>query len=79
MPQISTAEEALAIVNQLPAEERARLISKLAENLVQDLQPRQPGRPFRGILAHLGPAPSAEDIDEVRRDMMKGFAEGDDW
>jgi hypothetical protein len=79
MPQISTAEEALAIVNQLPAEEQARLIGLVAQNLVKHEPPHQPGRPFRGILAHLGPAPSAEEIDEVRRDMMQGFAEGDDW
>ncbi len=30
----------------------------------------KPFRTFSGALAHLGPAPSAEEIDEVRRDML---------
>jgi len=29
-----------------------------------------------GILAKYGPAPSAEEIDENRRDMFKNFGEG---
>jgi len=79
MPTITTAEEALALVNQLPREEKARLIGKLAEDLAQDAKQRQPKRDFYGALAHLDPAPSAEEIDEVRREMWAGFGEGDDW
>jgi hypothetical protein len=79
MIEIKTMEEALAIVNQLPAKEKARLIGKLAEELADEKLPQQPGNPFRGILSRLGSAPSAEEIDEVRREMWAGFAEGDDW
>lgn len=79
MATITTAEEAFAMLNGLPATEKARLIGKLAENLAQAAKPRQPGRPFHGILAHLGQAPSAEDIDEVRREMWAGFGAGDDF
>ena len=28
-----------------------------------------------GLLAHYGPGPSAEEIDENRREMFRGFAE----
>jgi hypothetical protein len=79
MPNITTAEEALAIVNQLSPAEKARLIGKLAEDLAQETKQQQPKRDFYGALSHLGPAPSAEDIDEVRREMWAGFAEGDDY
>ncbi len=78
MLNITTAEEALAILNQLSPEEKARLIGRLAEDLANHVQLPQAHRPFRGILAHLGPAPSAEDIDEVRREMWAGFGEGDE-
>lgn len=37
---------------------------------------RKPLKTGRGILAKYGPAPSAEDIDENRRDMFRGFGEG---
>lgn len=41
-------------------------------------QPDTPGRTLktgRGMLAKYGPAPSAEEIDENRKDMFRGFAE----
>jgi hypothetical protein len=37
----------------------------------------QPAKPFKsgyGMLAKYGPAPSAEEIDENRREMFRGFA-----
>jgi hypothetical protein len=37
--------------------------------------PRKPLKSARGILAKYGPGPSAEEIDENRRDMFKGFGE----
>jgi hypothetical protein len=35
----------------------------------------QPLKSAYGILAEYGPAPSAEEIDENRRDMFRGFGE----
>jgi hypothetical protein len=38
----------------------------------------EPGQPFEtgyGMLAKYGPAPSAEEIDENRRDMFRNFAQ----
>jgi len=33
----------------------------------------RPGKSLFGILKHLGPAPSEEDIEEVRREMLANF------
>ncbi len=35
----------------------------------------KPLRSAYGLLAEFGPAPSAEEIDENRRDMFRGFGE----
>lgn len=49
--------------------------------LEEALAPKHEGRPVvplktgRGMLAKYGPAPSAEEIDENRRDMFHGFGE----
>ena len=37
--------------------------------------PRQPLKTGRGMLAKYGPAPSAEEIDENRKEMFLGFGE----
>jgi hypothetical protein len=44
----------------------------------EESEPAQTGQPFQsgyGMLAKYGPAPSAEEIDENRREMFGGFAE----
>ncbi len=57
-----------------PAEQQ-----RLATTLLNKLAalPSTPRRSLRGVLAHLGPAPSAEDIDEVRREMWANFPRDD--
>ena len=35
----------------------------------------KPKKSAYGLLAHHGPGPSAEEIDENRREMFRGFAE----
>ena len=49
-------------------------LGKLAEESPV-ASPRKPLKTGRGMLAKYGPAPSAEEIDENRRDMFHGFAE----
>jgi len=47
---------------------------KLAD---ETCEPEQPAKPFKsgyGMLAKYGPAPSAEEIDENRREMFRSFA-----
>jgi hypothetical protein len=48
-------------------------LGKLAEEA--PAAARKPLKTGRGMLAKYGPAPSAEDIDENRKDMFRGFAE----
>jgi hypothetical protein len=41
---------------------------------------KRPKRSSYGVLAKYGPAPSAEEIDENRRDMFRNFARDDgEW
>lgn len=49
-------------------------LGKLAEESPADA-PRKPLKTGRGMLAKYGPAPSAEEIDENRKDMFRGFGE----
>jgi len=49
-------------------------LQKLAD---EESGPVDPGKPFKsgyGMLAKYGPAPSAEEIDENRREMFRSFA-----
>jgi hypothetical protein len=48
-------------------------LGKLAEDAPDAA--RKPLKTGRGMFAKYGPAPSAEDIDENRKDMFRGFAE----
>jgi hypothetical protein len=47
-------------------------LGKLAE---ESPAPRKPLKTGRGMLAKYGRAPSAEEIDENRKDMFRGFAQ----
>jgi hypothetical protein len=51
---------------------RQVLEQALGENTAQ--KPK-PNKPAFGLLAQNGPGPSAEEIDENRREMFRGFAE----
>lgn len=51
----------------------------LERDLAASLEPEPPTKPFksgRGMFAKYGEAPSAEEIDENRADMFRGFGEG---
>jgi hypothetical protein len=54
----------------LTPEEQLKLIAELAVQLQNQSQPRpkKPAGSMRGALADLGPAPSAGEIDEARRE-----------
>jgi hypothetical protein len=49
-------------------------LGKLAEEMPAATA-RKPLKTGRGMLAKYGPAPSAEEIDENRREMFRDFAE----
>lgn len=64
----------------LPLRDRIRLVERLVSTVGQELERQQTAKPRRswaGMCADLGPAPSAEDIDEVRREMWKNFPRED--
>jgi hypothetical protein len=64
-------EDVFALASQLPPVDKARLIARLADELAASAPPKIV-KPLIGLVADLGPAPSAQDIDESRRDMLGG-------
>jgi hypothetical protein len=63
----------------LSPKEKAELVMRLSELLQTEIpeSSKKQRKSLRGILSDLGPAPSAEDIDEVRREMWKNFPRED--
>jgi hypothetical protein len=49
-------------------------LRRLAEHEVEPAPPEKPFTSGYGMLAKYGPVPSAEEIDENRREMFGGFA-----
>jgi hypothetical protein len=76
-----TFEQVFRLARRLRPVDQARLVARLApamERLVEQIDhapAEQPRVPLRGLLADLGPAPSAEEIDEVQREMWASFSE----
>ena len=67
----TTYEDALRVIDQLTPEEKRRLREELvAADSASRPAPRES---LYGIAAHLGPAPSAEEIDEARREAWANF------
>lgn len=75
LPQIEifprTLEQFLQLAKQLYLSYKVRLIKQIATEIQRELPPTdsQPGRSLWGLCADLGTAPSADEIDEVRRDV----------
>ena len=58
--------------------EKVRLVERIVATLEADLtEAQQPAKSLYGVFAHLGAGPSAEDIDEARREMWGGFPRED--
>ena len=73
---LELAEVQVAALQAKAAAEGLSLEGWLQKIADQEAEPRR--KPYKtgyGMLAKYGPAPSAEEIDENRRDMMRGFAE----
>jgi len=81
-------EAAMTVSIEVSSEQLAALKAKAAaqgltlhewlHKLAEEPGSNQAGEPFRsgfGMLAKYGRAPSAEEIDENRREMLRGFAE----
>lgn len=76
-----TFEQVFDLAQRLRPIDQARLVARLApkvEWLLDQVEPvinKQPRQSLRGLLADLGPAPSAEEIDEVQHEMWATFAQ----
>lgn len=74
----SGVDDVLAAARRLSDRDKLRLIGRLASELEEAGQP--PGgreRSLLGALSALGPAPSEEDIDQTRREMLASFPRDD--
>jgi plasmid stability protein len=73
---IELTDEQIAALKAKAATEGLSLEGWLRKIANEEAEPRQ--KPYKtgyGMLAKYGPAPSAEEIDENRRDMFRGFGE----
>lgn len=66
-----TFDEVLQAVEKLSLEDKIRLVELLKAEVHPDssFEQRRARRSLLGIAAHLGPAPTEEDIAEVRREV----------
>jgi len=75
----ATLEQVVSLARQLPPVEKIRLIERLVPEIERDMLGQRPPRrkSLLGLCADLGPAPSAEDIVEIRREMWADFLRED--
>jgi hypothetical protein len=74
---IEIPNERLATLKAKAAAQGLTLQDWLQKLASEEPESTQPGKPFKsgyGMLSKYGPAPSAEEIDENRREMFRGFA-----
>ena len=74
-----TLDEVLELAQQLSTVDKIRLIEQVAPQIERELtaEPPTPKRSLLGTVADLGPAPSAQDIDEARREAWANFPRDD--
>ena len=72
-------DEVVQLAKGLSPADQLRLVKRLLPGLEAKVETvdRRPLRSSYGALRDLGPAPSAEDIDEVRREMWRNFPRDD--
>ena len=75
--EVVTLEQVVALARQLPPLEKIRLIERIVPEIERDILNQKPQKSLLGLCADLGPAPSAEDIDEIRHEMWAGFPRED--
>ncbi len=72
-------EEVVNLALSLTPVEKVRLVERVMKTLERDIETVQPKpkRSLLGLCADLGPAPSAEEIDEARREAWANFPRED--
>lgn len=76
----SYVEEILTLAEKLSRREKYEIVERILDELKdteEQSETPKPKRSLLGLVADLGPAPSAEDIDEVRREVWKNFPRED--
>ncbi len=80
-PEQTPLEQAVKFARQLTPREKAQLIALIIPDveamLAQVDAGRKPLRSVYGLCRDLGPAPSADDIDEARQELLKDFPRSD--
>jgi hypothetical protein len=84
---VITLDQVITLARQLSPLEKIRLIEQIAPEIERHMrqqnaeqagaQEPKPLRSLLGLCADLGPAPSAEEIDEVRKEMWVDFPRED--
>jgi hypothetical protein len=79
MGKVVTLEEALGVVKRLSPLDKARLIERIVPDIERELATAQsaPRKSLWGLCADLGPAPSAEEIDQARQEEWANFPRED--
>ena len=80
-PDDITLNQVFSLAERLRPMDQVRLIARLAPKVEWALEQVEPAisvqarKPLRGLLSDLGTAPSAEEIDEMLREMWVSFAQ----
>lgn len=78
MNSVVTPQAVLEMLRQLPPRDRLKVIAQALPEAERELPEKvRPLKSLWGICADLGSAPSAEEIDEVRREMWASFGRDD--
>jgi len=74
-----TFEEALSLVKRLSPVDKVRLIEQITPDIERELMAARPAprKSLWGLCADLGAAPSAEEIDQARREEWANFPRED--
>jgi hypothetical protein len=74
-----TAAELEQVIVNLSTIDKVRLVEQIMATLEQTLEEadKRPRKSLLGVLSQYGPAPSAEEIDEARREMWGNFPRED--
>ncbi len=79
MERIVTLEEALSLAKRLSPLDKVRLIEQITSEIKRELMaaPTAPRKSLWGLCADLGPAPSAEEIEQARQEEWANFPRED--
>jgi hypothetical protein len=77
--QAITLESVLSQARQLSATDKVRLLEAVLPEIATAVEGSVTERlqSCHGLLSDLGPAPSSDDIDEIRKDMFSDFPRAD--